>query len=341
MSALGWMNIVGHGTMIEALQGMVARGNVPHALLFVGPAGIGKQVAAQVTAAALLCVGDTVRPCGTCPSCRLNQRQVHPDLLRIGPDGAAIKIDQIRGLQHEAALAPVMGERRVCIINDAELMTTQAANSLLKLLEEPPPGFLFILVAQDSRPLLPTILSRCCRLRFSVLPGDLLIRTLREQGQEESAAAVAARLSGGRLGKALEILQPDGLMSRNQAMEWLVQISNEQGPLENKDTVNVEQLSSREAVPLLQRLLVLLRDLLLLCGKHDQQLIFNLDLVPRLTALMPRWTEPGLLAAMERVRATQRAVNGNANVRLSLEALWIRLDELVKRREEGDYGNIC
>ena len=334
--ANNWTDIIGHEANIGALQRMLAQDNIPHALLFSGPSGVGKMAAAQVLAEAYLCEREDARPCGRCPACQLSGREAHPNLFRLEPDGSTIKISQIRALQHDAALAPVRGQRRVCVINDAELMTTQAANCLLKLLEEPPEGFLFILVAQDSRPLLPTILSRCCRLRFMPLPWELLTQTLRGRGLEEPAAAVAARLGGGRLGKALEILQPGGLRLRDQAMELLMQISRGRGLLELREAVNVEQLPLKEAAALLQCLLGLQRDLLLLQAGQDERLIFSQDLLPRLGEAAPYWTENALLASMDRVRETLRAISGNANVRLSLEALWIRLSDLAKSREEGE-----
>lgn len=329
-----WSDIVGHDQVIAGLKALLTTGRFPHALLFHGPAGVGKFTTARIMAAGALCHGEqSFRPCGVCRACRMSAQGTHPDLLLIEPDGAAIKIDQIRALQHTAALSPALGRGRACIIDNAELMTTQAANSLLKLLEEPPPGFLFILAAQNSRPLLPTILSRCCRLAFQALPASLATQVLLSRGFPAAQAAVAARLSGGSLGKALELVSPEGLAARNQAAAILAAISRTDGlsGLSGGEALaGAESLNAKAAGELLEWLQKILRDGVILAGGYDRELIWNVDMEEALFDLTACWDEERLLQAMAMTRETGRAVNGNANVRLSLEGLWIRMGDLAK-----------
>ncbi|WP_425059633.1 hypothetical protein SCACP_02250 [Sporomusa carbonis] len=326
---MNWDELIGHKDVVKILQAMLASGKVPHALLFIGAAGIGKSLVARLLAAGLLCGNSSAKPCGHCQACLMYSHGAHPDFTLVCPDGASIKIDQIRALKQFAALAPSVSSGRVCIIEDAEFMTVQAANSLLKLLEEPPPGFVFILVAGTAQPLLPTILSRCRKIQFQPLPPTILAEALVSKGYAAESAVVAAKLSGGRMGKALGLLAPDGLAARDMAAGMIEGLSGQ-------DTVNIwnmasqlDGLETKEILTVLGFLLYLFRDMVLLAGKHNEQLLYNIDLAPKLVAHTAKWPEGQSLAALGAVKDTIRAISGNANSRLALEALLIHLKDLA------------
>jgi len=143
---------------------------LPHALLFSGPAGLGKNAFAMELARSLLCAqpSPTGEACGACKNCYLFAAGTHPDLFAIAPleEGKAILIDQIRSLGEFLALRPHTAMRKVVVLAPAEVMNLHASNSLLKLLEEPPLGSYFILVCKQAARLAPTILSRCVRVEF-------------------------------------------------------------------------------------------------------------------------------------------------------------------------------
>ena len=128
-----WKDILGQPAAVERLRRMLAQDRLPHALLFAGPSGIGKRIVAEVFAAQLLQT-DTAG------------LEAHPDYFSVTPDGAQIKIGQIREMQRVAGLAPVRGHYRICVLEPADCMEPPAANSLLKILEEPPAGLIFILI---------------------------------------------------------------------------------------------------------------------------------------------------------------------------------------------------
>ncbi|WP_371376273.1 DNA polymerase III subunit delta' [Sporomusa aerivorans] len=330
---LNWDEIIGHQQVVAMVKAMLSSGNLPHALLFTGPLGVGKSLIAQILAAGILCSSDYDKPCGHCQSCMQFNRGAHPDFILVRPDGANIKIDQIRLLQHFAALSPAISHGRVCLIEDTELMTVQAANSLLKLLEEPPPGFVFILVAGTSKPLLPTILSRCRKISFQQLPADVLAQALVNQGYSSDAAVVAARLSGGRMGKALSLIKAEGLESRTTAVELINCLYNRDRMAVWEQAARLESLDNKDIVIVLEFVLYLLRDVLLVAGRYDEQLIYNIDLESKLAAWAGIWSENACMAALSAVRDTIRAIGGNANTRLALEELLIKLRDLV---EKGD-----
>lgn len=143
---------------------------LPHALLFIGAPGTGKQQFAITFAKSILCRQPTHEgnSCGECPSCRLMQAKTHPDLVYIEPEqaGHMIKIDQIRQMIHFANETPQQGGFKIIIIHPATAMNLYAANALLKILEEPAPNTLFILISDHSLRLPPTIISRCQKIVF-------------------------------------------------------------------------------------------------------------------------------------------------------------------------------
>ena len=202
----------GQPAAVRAIESMLAS-HVPHALLLVGPDGAGKTTLALDLAMALLCrsTDPANRPCGECRACRAVAHGNHPDLHRLGPSGAGWVIpiggrDEpgVRGLVADLALLPVEGGARVAIIEAAHRLTEDAQSALLKTLEEPPAGTTLILCADDEERLLPTIRSRCVRLRLGSVGRRDVEAILVDQGAADAVvAARSARLSGGRPGVAL------------------------------------------------------------------------------------------------------------------------------------------
>src|SRR6202035_1676577 len=173
-------DVVGHVRLIDLLSRSVAGGSLPPSLLYAGPAGIGKHLAALAVAQALNCShaqgsGFTVHgsgpdACGVCPACSRIARGVHPDVLFVSPnDNGNIRLEQVLEVIDRAQYRPFEGRRRVVIINDADALVAHAQNALLKTLEEPTPSSVFILVTARPDMLLPTVLSRCPQLRFRPL----------------------------------------------------------------------------------------------------------------------------------------------------------------------------
>jgi len=325
-----WTDIVGHVDQIKMLRYMESHRRIPHAVLLSGAKGIGKSMVASMLGAALLCMATESRPCGSCQSCRQMNQENHPDLLSIIPDGTNIKIEQIRKLQHEVALAPYVSGRRVCIINEAELMTVQASNSLLKVLEEPIGDLVFILISANKQMLLPTIISRCMTIGFQPLTDAVLTQALVDKSFLPEQADIAARLSRGRMGTALSLLEPEGLALRNQAANMM------QGLLEGKmrqvwDTAAIfEKMERKEILQLLGYFTYLMRDTLMIVTGQGDNLLFNIDLAKWLGECSDRWSEEGLLQGIKAVETAGRALNANANARLTGEALLIKIYDLVR-----------
>lgn len=326
-----WTDIIGHVDNIKMLRHMERSKQVPHALLLSGPSGTGKFMVASVLAAALLCLAaeSEISPCGSCQSCLHMSRGTHPDFLTVGPEGTSIKIEQIRALQHEAALAPYVSQRRVCIIDGAELMTTQAANSILKILEEPVGDIIFMLLSANRQLLLATIISRCMMLTFQPLNPAALSQALQERGFSPALAEVAARLSGGRMGKALAMLAPDGFTLRDQAIHIFDGIL--QGRMSGlwSEAASLEKIERNDIIQIFTYCTYLLRDLLMIVTGQGTELLFNIDLVEWLNRQAHRWSEEKLIKALKMVETARQALQANANSRLTSEALLIKMYDLV------------
>ena len=182
----------------------MAAGRLPHALLFVGPEGVGKRLFALTLAQALLCERrseESLDPCRACPSCLQVVEGSHPDVLAVRKpeDRQELPIRVIRDLCLDLGLKPMRGHRRIAIIDDADDLSDEAANAFLKTLEEPPPGSVLILVGTAAEVQLETILSRCRVMRFDPLPVTDLVEILTEKGlveNREAAEALASRAEG-------------------------------------------------------------------------------------------------------------------------------------------------
>jgi DNA polymerase III subunit delta' len=198
--------VFGHARPLGLLSRSIARASLPPSLLFTGPDGVGKRLAARAVAEALNCLsaadGDA---CGVCAACRRIARGTHPDVILIEPpDVGAIKIDLVRPAIAATAYKPFEGRCRVVIVDEADRLTDDAENALLKSLEEPPAGSVFILVSSRPETLLATIRSRCSQLRFGRLAaGDVARLLVERHGVAEDEAHAIAAVADGSPGRAL------------------------------------------------------------------------------------------------------------------------------------------
>ncbi|MBI4125206.1 MAG: DNA polymerase III subunit delta' [Deltaproteobacteria bacterium] len=198
-----WSKILGHDKQVAQLKKVLSGGQIPHAFLFCGPEGIGKRKTAVGLAQALNCEARTGIPCEDCLACQKIEKNIHPDCLLIEPEGKAIKIDTLREMKQKACLHPLEGRSKVFLIDPAEAMTTAGANALLKILEEPPAETFFILITSKASLLLPTIRSRCRRLDFQPLSGEILQKILSAAGFAKTEADLRTALSQGSAARAL------------------------------------------------------------------------------------------------------------------------------------------
>lgn len=241
-----WDHIRHQEEALSQIRDSLAAGRLPHAILLWGPPGVGKMRAAQGLTQALLCTS-TAPPCGECRTCMKVARFIHPDVHVLRPlkareeegedpilalyavDGlasleipppATVGIDRIRRIKEESSKTLVEGRCRVLIIPQADLMTQEAANAALKIMEEPTGETFLILTTTDLRLLLPTVVSRCRRVRFRALPGEFLEGLLvARTGADPETARLAAVLSEGSLPRAMEFAKEDLVSLRDEVLD--------------------------------------------------------------------------------------------------------------------------
>ncbi|MEK6236862.1 MAG: DNA polymerase III subunit delta' [Planctomycetales bacterium] len=236
-----WLGLHGHDGVVERFRTALSQGRLGSAFLFVGPEGIGKRRFALQLAQSLLCrtvPATELNPCGTCPGCRQAIAQTHPDLILVAkpPDKNVLPISLLigskenrmrEGLCYEITHKPFLGDRKIAILDDADALNLEAANSLLKTLEEPPPGSMLILIGTSEDRQLPTIRSRSQIIRFRPLSDELVANLLMEHGDATSRdeAERWASHSEGSLSRAKELQSEEVWRFRETLLKHFSQAS--------------------------------------------------------------------------------------------------------------------
>lgn len=334
-----WDNILGHKSQKDFLKRYLLAQERPHALLFVGAEGLGKKQLALAFAKALLCASHTGSD--HCEACRLMNLEdgnfSHPDFLLVQREQDEktgrykdISKEQIADLISKSAFAPVMSDTKVCVIEDVDRMSLVAANSFLKLLEEPPVGWVMVLLATDENKLLSTIMSRVVCLRFQPVPIELVESLLVSKGVESAQAEVLARISEGSVGTALSLVEQNALEPRQQAVAFIEAL-----PL----NMPINYLAGRawqqksferpEALLLVKMLQLLMRDLIM-CKLGLDNKIYNCDLQGELQKLAKDWQLSALKAALQHIQEAYAALENSVGVRPVLEAMALKIDLAYK-----------
>ncbi len=319
------INIIGHEWAIELLQRQVKNNRTPQSLLIAGPLNVGKATLARYFAQFLNCQNADTRPCGACLSCRKVVTGNHPDVRLLDDDDQALKIEQIRDLQHELSLSPVEGRHRVAVLANFERATASAANALLKTLEEPASSVVIILTAPDPGSLLPTIVSRCQTVTLRPLPTQQVLAGLQQRWQAApEQAELLAQLSGGRLGWAVRGLTDELFLERRS--RWLNDLKDLL-QMQRAERLAYAQELSRDTALLKEALtlwLTIWRDLLLLAsGSHTR--IVNLDYQDALQRLARQSSTHQAAEAVTRLQTALLNLDKNVNARLNLEVLLLKL----------------
>ena len=207
--------VLGQSRVVRSLSRALASDRIHHALLFIGPRGVGKRTTAEALAHRLLCSAPHgTDPCRQCGACTRFSTGNHADFIMIGArkDSSggyekSIKIDEVRTLQTKLNLKPFEGGRRVVLIHNAERMNPATANALLKTLEEPSPDTYFVLTTQNHNALLPTIVSRCQSLKFAELTTDTLRKIVEANGRDASVNEDALNAANGSAARLLEMTE--------------------------------------------------------------------------------------------------------------------------------------
>jgi DNA polymerase-3 subunit delta' len=340
-------DVIGHRRLVALLARSVERASVPPSLIFAGPAGVGKRLVAVSIAQAVNCLNprlarpqapDTIEydACGTCAACTRIARGIFPDVLLLEPgDSGSIKIDAVRDLVDKVGYRPFEGRRRVVIIDEADALVPQAQNALLKTLEEPPSASMFILVSARPDALLPTVLSRCPRLRFRLLGPDEVAAALMRQGKSEAQARAIAATADGSIGRALEASADEAsadelVKARDLVVRVLSQLASTDDPRRRVEgakellpkTDGSAAAARQHLATHLRVMASLLRDVELVGVSTDRRALANADIEPALGRLTAFQGERGV-RAFAAVDQALVALERNAGVKIVAD--WVAL----------------
>ena len=339
---MSFREIAGHRRLFGLMTAAAVRGTLPPSVIFAGPEGVGKRRAAIALAQLLNCESPVevayvagepagVDACGRCGSCRKIARGVHADVLVIEPgDTGVIKVDQVREAVDRAAYRPFEGRRRVVIVDDADAVLVEAQNALLKTLEEPPPASTFVLVTSRPDVLLPTVRSRCQRLRFGRLaPAEIAAVLMRDHGCSEADAHAAASASDGSVGLALEGGSEEYAAAREAAARLLEGAAASQDPrrrLEGAKALTGGGAADRdELARRLRALSSLVRDLGVLVSRADEARLANADMKPLLSRLVKSFDGGRAVRAFAAVDRALSALDRNASPKIVADWLAFQL----------------
>jgi DNA polymerase-3 subunit delta' len=334
-------DIIGHRRLTTLIARAIERDSLPPTLLFAGPSGVGKWAVARATAQAVNCLervapaGDlAVDACGKCRSCDRIARNVHVDVILVEPDDrASIKIDVIRDVLSRTSFRPFEGRRRVVMIREADTLETAAQNALLKSLEEPPPGTMFILTTAVPGVLLSTVRSRCMRLRFGRLTSqEVGAALLRDHEYTDDEARAAAPLADGSLGQALALIDNDLSMFRELAI-GLLQHTAGRADAQSRvqaagalHTGGSKKERTREDVAIVLRMMAsMLRDVEAINAGADRAVLANPLLTADLEALARAYTGDRARAAFGAVDRALTALERNAGIKVVTEWLAVQM----------------
>ncbi len=327
MTRYDFAQVRGQAKAVNLLSRALESGRLAHAYLFTGPDGVGKTLLARTVAAALLCTGPDPRPCGHCPGCLKFASANHPDFLVIRPDGTGIRIDQIRELKKTLSFPPFETGLRVVILEEAQTMRREAGNSLLKVLEEPPPDNLLILVASDAEPILPTILSRCQVIPFHPLPIPVAAEIIARQDKEldRDGALALAELTGGCPGRAGRLEAGGALALHRELVAALV--APPRGEAQQVETAlalaaRMAELKEELAVSF-DLLRIFFRDVLVALSGGGRAV--GSSLAGEIVRAAERWNPDQLSARIRAVDSAQKALARNCNRGLVCEVLLLEL----------------
>ena len=322
--------IVGHERAIRGLRAAVAAERPAHAYLITGPVGVGKATLARAFVASLVC--DAPRDgdaCGACPQCTRVDSGTHPDVRAVTreEDRRDIRTEQAREVNRWLTLRPLMAARKIAVIDDAECLNEHGQNALLKTLEEPPGASVLLLLAAHASLLLPTVRSRCQRVRLDPLSPALLDGLLADRGVTADVRATVVPRAEGSPGRAVALLDdPRG----DARVRMLTALGRLDAAAAHELSAVAQALGRDDADVALETAVSWYRDLLALTVGEADGTLRNVDALPALRTVAARTAVPAVLGALETVCDTIRAVEQNANRVLALETMLLALRRLER-----------
>ncbi len=325
---MAFKDIIGNWGVKKILSKALKQKKLSNSLLFAGPEGIGKKETALVVAKALNCLKKSADACEECTHCRAINNGNFPDVMVLSPAKEVLRIDQMRLLKETAYLKPMIGLKRVFIVEEAEKMNEEASNSLLKVLEEPPAFSQMILVTSNPFRIIQTIKSRCQLFMFSPIAKDEIKKALALKGYGEEKARILSLLVNGNLKQALTLEWEEVRALREQAWHLFLALLKEE-----RISPHVEQFSSLRAAlkeeleDVFRILSSFCRDVILIKEGADRELLLNPDFEEDLTKMERSLTLEQAMETLSRIDFAITGLKKNLNTNILLHSMFSKFLE--------------
>jgi len=326
---MSFKDIIGQEKAVNILLKSLKEDSISPSYIFIGSEGVGKEFTAIEFAKTINCLNlnNNLESCNTCHTCNKINKQCCPDLKIVKPIKGSIRIEQIRELRREIDLKPFENRKKIYIIENAEKMTIEASNCLLKTIEEPPDYAILILICMNIDSILPTIISRCQLIKFRLI-DSLKIRKilLKKIDLEESKAELVSRLAQGSIGRAFKLISDKEYFNRREKLlDYLTKILP--GKYDSNFFINIEKILTdiSEMDEILEIILLWYRDILVVKKLGDQKYIVNSDKVEALNEKSRVYSQKILIDILDYIEQIQEFIKKNINRRLVSERLYLKM----------------
>ena len=323
-------DVVGHKDILKYISSAVENNRVSHAYILNGERGSGKRMLANLFATTLLCESGNSEPCGKCHSCRQAESGNHPDIIRVTHEKPnSISVDDIRTqVNNTVDIKPYQGPYKVYIIPQADLMTPQAQNAILKTIEEPPAYAVFLLLTENAEMLLPTINSRCVILKLRNIKDTLMRRYLKEKLEiPDYKADMCTAFAQGNVGRAIMLANSEHF---NEIREEAVQLLKHIHDMELSEIVaTVKNISvyKLEITDYLDIIMIWYRDVLLYKATKEIDKVVFKDQLQSIKEQARKSSYEGIELILESLEKAKARLKANVNFDLVMELLFLTIKE--------------
>ena len=326
----GFHDIIGHDDIIRHLKNAIETGKVSHSYIFTGEPGSGKKLLAGTFAAALQCESGESEPCMTCDSCKKVIGKNHPDIITVTHEKpGSISIDEVRDqVVRDVDIKPYCSPYKIYIIPDAEMMTVQAQNAILKTIEEPPEYAVIMLLTENAEALLPTIRSRCVMMKLRNIKDQLVKKYLMEQMEiPDYKADVCVAFAQGNMGKAIMLATSEYFNEIKEEVVHLLRNIDEMNVSELMDAVKKCMTYKMEINDYLDMIAIWYRDVLIYkATKNVDRVVFS-DQLRYIKARASKSSYEGIENILDAIEKAKARLKANVNFELTMELLLLTIKE--------------
>lgn len=326
---MNFNRVIGQEGIVSGLKNSIEDGRVGHAYIFSGPEGIGKKTVAGIFSSILLCHNRKAdRSCGECISCQMFSRGSHPDLYEIRANNGSIGVDDIRDMQNDIIIKPLYGSRKVCLIIDADRMTDQAQNSLLKTLEEPPGYAVIILTTSNYNALLETVRSRAVRYDFKKNSYDEVRSILNSRlGDSGLINDFIVSYSEGIIGRALQLAGNSEFISIREGIFERLWDESHKSSADVFEVLDFFKENKSNVDTILDIMISFYRDILIYKKTGKENILINLDKKDIILNNVHFFSMHKLMSNIEAIELARINIKNNVNYQLSIEIMFMKLWE--------------